>query len=507
MSAPASTGSTTAPAAAPATVETAAPSTAATPTVPVSNTRYKPASKTQKDFAPRQNVLPQSGRTNPGLSMLLSGVSDLPFNGIKRNETTYIVPNLTQFYYVLSLMDTQMVHTKRFTDANSDWHPFVSQLYFGILIYYQVLKCQKIGGFISHEQTLFLEYLDSQFKAEHLKIPGPLVIFFQSLAACSGPNENFGNIVFAIPNNLGVSQSSFYSAVNRLNFNLPNMLFILDQFMRMLNDIGPVGAVPGPVTQASTDRIYMSIFNLPANAAARNKVCMLTPSARNEVQTTTSLLSGLVSSSNIWRSTLPFDPATNNSQYIDGDNQTILDLSQTLGFRGIGDNANTNYGWFSQVARIMQPYGDFFKDTVSLGSVTTTGIGINYISTAYTNTDDNALALTHDVLTRDVRYQLPGTVRYVIPNYENIQTVHQHSEEYLDAVTEQAGVLTQLFTSWSLINQNVFSRYSGPFDNNTAVGPLTIRLPSRRTGNITVSNTIPPIVSGYYHTPSALKFE
>jgi len=507
MSSAPTTGSTTAPAATPATTETAPPSTAAPPTEPSRNTTYVPAAKKQKDFSPRQNLTSSSGRSNPGLSMLLSGVSDFTFNGIKHNETTFIVPCFIQFYYVLSLMDTQMVHTKRFTDANADWHPFVSQLYFGILTFYTVLKNQRIGGSISHEQSLFVEYLDQQFKAEHLKVPGPLVIFFQALAANAGPTENFGNVVFGIPNNHGVNQNANFKFANDLNLHLPNPIFILDQFMRIIQDIAPAAAAPNAITQASTDRVYLNVFGTAAANAAANRSCMLTPSARNEVQVTTSLLNGLASSSNIWRNTLPFDPATNTSTYVAGNGQAQLSLNQILGFRGFGATDRSYFDWFAQVARIMQPYGDFFKDTVSLGSITTSGIGISYILSQFETDSNTADTLLHEVVIRDVRYQAAGTPRYQIPNYSGVVTSHSHSEDYLDVVTEQAGILTQLNVAWETVNADVGAIYDGPLRPSIIAGPLDLRLDTRRTTKLVVPNTIPTIVSGYYHTPSALRFE
>jgi hypothetical protein len=505
MSAP-STGSTTDPASVPATVQAGPPTAAAPQTDPVRNTAYNPPAPKQKNFAPRQFVATTSGRTNPGLSMLLSGASDQVFSGIKRNDSTYIVPCLIQLYYVISLMDTQMVHTKRFTDANMDWHPFVSQLYFAILVFYQVLKNQSIGSTITHGQRLFLDYLDDQFKAEHLKIPGPLVIFFQALAANAGPNENYGNVVFGIPNNPGVTQANEFRFANQLNMLLPNVIFILDQFMRVLNDIAPAGAAPGAIGQASTDRVYMSIFGTAAANAAVNRFCMLTPSARHEVQVTTSLLSGLASSSNIWRSTLPFDPANNLSTYTAGNNEALLELDQILGFRGFGNTEALSFAWFGQVCRIMQPYGDFFKDTTSLGAITTTGIGISYIRTVYHTAHDTPTTLLHEVITRDVRYQQAGTLRYEIPNYYNVSTRHHHSEEYLDEVVEQAGMMTQLNTDWTLVNASPLAVARGPLRGNVITGPLEQRLDARISGWVMIGNTIPPIISGYYHTPSALKF-
>jgi len=200
---------------------------------------------------------------------MLSAVSNMAFSAnTELRVANYVVPNCTVFYQLLGMCDTQMAHTKRFTDANPDWIPFVSQLYFGILIYYQVLKTQAVGNQISQEQRDFLEFLDDQFQVAHTKIPGPLVPFFQALAACCGPNDHYGNTTYGIPNNLNVSQATHYLANNRLNVNLPSIIVILDQFMRYIQRFVPAGAVPGAPTLAMTDSFYMDIFGTAAAVGA-----------------------------------------------------------------------------------------------------------------------------------------------------------------------------------------------------------------------------------------------
>nr|DBA06991.1 TPA_asm: coat protein [Alphapartitivirus sp.] len=506
MSAPATTGSTTTPAAAPASTQEGPPSSAAPSTDQAPAVKYEAPTRKAKNFKAKEPAPASSGPKNPGLSMMLSGVSDLPFYGVKHNEVSYMIPDFGQFFFVLSTMDTQMVRTKRFTDANSDWHPFVSQLYFSVLVYYQTLKNQALAGMISHDQQLFLEFLDSHFKAEHLKIPGPLVVFFQSLAANAGPNENFGNMTFGIPSTTSMCQKNHYLWNDNLHLILPNIILTLDQFARLINMLAPNNAAAPALSNTHTDNLYGNVFGEQANNNTANRIVMLSPNARQEVQTTVGLLSGLAASANIWRSTLPLDN-NGHSIYTSGQNTSPLSLDQILGFRGVLTHYRQTYNWFSQVARIMQPYCDFFKDSVSLGAISTIGTGIGYIVTTYTGDPSNAHHLLHEITTRDVRYREAGTPRYDIPTFGDIATWHSHPEEYLELVTEQAGTLTQLNTNWDALNTSNEITYTGPTFEFTHCGPIHDLPHTRRTAVFRVGNTIPTLISGYYHTPSALKFE
>jgi len=439
---------------------------------------------------------------------MLSGISDLPFHSVKRNEVTYKIPSFIVFFYVVSLMNNQMANTKRFYDANPDWHPFVSYLYFAILIFYHVLKCQLQGATISHEQTLFLEFIEENYNVKNAKIPGPLVPFFQALAANAGPDHNYGNVVFGLPNNLLVTQARDFRFANRLNRILPNVIFILDQFMRIVADLAPIApAAAGPtvVNMSMVDRVFLNTFGIPAGNAAPQRFTMMNPCGLFDPQVSTQLLSGFIGTSNVWRASLPFDPATNLSTYVAGAGANALAFDQVLGFRGFGATANATFNWFSQVGRIMQPYADFFRDSVSLGAISTTGIGASYIVSSF---GANAVpVLGRDPRVRDARYQPAGTNRYENVPFANIFTYSRHSEEYLDEVTEQIGMLTQLDVDWTILNGLAATVSLGPLRGNVVQGPLDDRLTMRQTGWQNVPATLPDIISGYYHTPAALKFE
>lgn len=500
-----SSGSSTAPAATPATTPAPPPQVAAPSSAPAANLPA-PVPATKKSYAPKSNV--STTVTGPkGLSQMLSAVSEISFSAnadLRLNN--YVVPNCTVFYHVLAMCDSQSSRTKRFTDANPDWHPFVSQLYYGILIYYQVLKTQSVGNQISQVQRDFLEYLDGQFQVGQMKIAGPLVPFFQSLAACSGPNDHYNNVTFGIPSNLDASQANSYQAINRINMHLPSIIFILDQFMRLINRFAPVGAAPAVLTPMVTDAVYMDVFGVNAAANAANVECMKTCSARNEINVSFSGMQGFFGTANFWRTVLPFSVATNQSQYVQGNNANLLSFDQYLGFRGATQQtAMFHYVWFREVSRVMQPYADFFHDSVSLGAINTSGIGTIYIETRLIDSLANATMLTAAMATRDVRYQPPGTLRYEIPNITDLTMTYSVTEPGLDLTALQMGILSSFVTHWD-VNLNAATQHPGPLQHSVIVGPIFDRADELVTRPSQPLRYIPNLVSGYYHTPTAGTF-
>jgi hypothetical protein len=500
------TGSTTTAAAEGASAQGPQPSTAAPANAPPAN--IKPAGPSgKKNYAPKSNIVPSSNGPS-GLSQMLAAVSNFTMaaNPELRVEN-YAIPNCTVLFQVIGMCDTQMSHTKRFTDANPDWHPYVTQLYFSILIYYHVLKTQKAGNQIDHDQHLFLEYLEDQFNIAHAKIPGPLVPFFQALAACSGPSDLYNNVTYGIPSNLGVDQLNHYLATNNINQHIPSVIHILDQFCRLINRLVPVNAQPPAATLAATDSHFMNILGVNATANAANEIVLKACNMRVDINASLSVMQGLINSANMWRSILPFDPVTNQSIYTTGNSQYVLSFSQYLGFNGsTATTTRTRYNWFREVGRIMQTYADFFKDSTSLGSVNTSGIGSIYIEAIFANSDENAAMLTEAAATRDVRYQNAGTERYVVPNLTDLEIGFLTKEDGLDLIAQQIGTLTAYNTTWP-VNNNANTIHPGPVDGISQTGPVWDRPILRlTTGNMTPLRYYSNLISGYYHTPTAGKF-
>jgi len=439
---------------------------------------------------------------------MLAAVSNFSLSAnAELRVANFAVPNCTIFYQVTGMCDSQMSHTKRFTDANPDWHPYVSQLYFGILIYYHVLKTQRIGNQISQEQNLFLEFLENQFNIAHAKIPGPLVPFFQGLAACSGPSDLYDNVTYGIPSNLDASQANHYLAQNQLNQHIPSIIHMLDQFMRLIDRFAPAGAPPIAATLAMTDSHFINILGTAAAQNAGNQIVLKACNMRVDINVSLNVMQSFFSSVNLWRTILPFDRATGRSVYTAGNSNTILALDQYLGFRGpTATTSQLTYTWFREVNRIMQGYADFFRDSVSLGAINTSGIGAIYIETFIANSDENAALLTADAQIRDVRYQAAGTTRYEIPILTDLELAFLTEEDGLDLVAEQIGMLCSYNTIWQ-INNNANTAHPGPATANIQLGPVWSR-PTLKTTNGIVQplRYYSNLISGYFHTPTAGKF-
>ena len=120
----------------------------------------------------------------------------------------------------------------------------------------------------------FLSYMEQHYDPRALRIPGPLVPFFEGLSASCGPNNQTGNVTFAIPPQLNVSQSSNFMPANQLGYLLPSVILTLDQMIRLL--LQAIG------NDDVSDSWYTNIFGDAANAATATRFVMLSPNARNQ---------------------------------------------------------------------------------------------------------------------------------------------------------------------------------------------------------------------------------
>lgn len=504
--APVSTGATTAPAAPATSTQGPPPQTAAPTTVPTPNLANNTAPAKGKNYAAKKPV----GSNGPvisshGLSQILAAFSDHTMSQVKHTGHTFIVPSSVFFYQVLALMDQQTIRTKRFTDANSDWHPYVSHLYFGVMFFYWTLKCESTATMLSQDHLDFIEFLERNFNAQNMLIPGPLVPFFQSLAANAGPYSNYGNLIFAIPNNLGVTQANHFRFANRHDQLLPNIIFVLDQFIRLLSNISPIAAAGPAISLELVDTMFTHIYGTGAAANADNANVMLCPNGRAPINQTSGLLTGLQSNADYWLDILPSNAARTASIYTAGNDNTILAFDQILGFRGVAANATTIYNWFENVQRIMQPYATFFQDSASLGSVSTIGTGIGYMITSFEESQHNADNYSGAVRVRDIRHRPAGNSRYVHPSYDRIETYFYHTEESLDLIAVQMGMYTQLNVDFTELNNVANIVNPGPTRANVIFGPISDRQVTYHAPTIDARAAIAPFISGYYHVPTANK--
>ncbi|CAH9103830.1 unnamed protein product [Cuscuta europaea] len=123
---------------------------------------------------------------------MLEIFSSNPMYTQHRGPVNLFVPDAQMLFHVLGICDRMMNSTDRFTRSFPGWLPIVSHLYIAVLWNFMILKVVLNSG---HGAMVDLPH----FQIGECMIPGPLVPFFQSLAAVNGPFDWVGDIVPHLP--------------------------------------------------------------------------------------------------------------------------------------------------------------------------------------------------------------------------------------------------------------------------------------------------------------------
>jgi hypothetical protein len=416
---------------------------------------------------------------------------------VLETTTSLVIPCTIMLFQTLAEMDLLMATTHRFISSSPAWIPIVSQLYVAVLFFYATIRSQNEAGHIDAEQREFLTVMEQIFDARTLRIPGPLVPFFQTLGASNGPSDRFGNVSFGIPSTsvLRVRQRNNYRFSSRVNFDLPNIIFLLDQLIRTL--------VTDPSTVDNSDTWYFNVFNVAANAADRTARTMYNPVARVNHYVSANQLRSFYGQRAQWTRNLPMHVTDQRSQYEVGNSQTILNLWQIIGFNGIGLQTTTGYHWFRLVATVMQPYTSYFRESVPFAAISPIGIGSVYIEARFFGITRNASRLLATVETTTSRSNA-AVHRYVCIVPLGLQTVYEHVDDTIEALAEEYGMLCQLNANWTDINAHAPGTAQGPLRALTHYGPVFALPISRRSHIVEMPRALGANVAMYYHSQTQL---
>jgi hypothetical protein len=406
-------------------------------------------------------------------------------------------------------MDFLMASTTKFYQVTPDWIPYVSQLYIAVLFYVQVLRTQELAGSIDPIQLEFLQRIVQRYHAPNLLIPGPLVPFFQAISASNGPTDNYGNITPGIPNqtSLGVTQANDFRFANRTNLILPNVILIMDQLIRTLNQ------APLAAPDDNSDRWYTNIFGVaapaPGPAAGNTSFLMYSPNARSNPYCPDSQVRAFHRTGTHWLNLLPTTPgvAAFTSPYTLGANATNLNLWQILAFQGpphVPAIANRHYSWFDKVSSVMQKYCKFFHHSVPLSAISPSGIGAIYIETRLLNDATTADELLGPINSRPA-YSTAAPNRYDNKTVTNIRFTCAHPDPTLEELAEQYGVLTGLNVDWTNVNGNIANNALGPLRGNVYVGPIAALQHERDSHEMGIPHDSASNISTYYYSSVEIK--
>lgn len=327
-----------------------------------------PRTRGSRNVDPRRPV-PASQATAGLPDLLRIATEDALQYDIQNDGPSHYVPNLLIFYQVINAMDTQMASTKRFFETTA-WCPFFSQAYFGILVMVYIMLLSSENGAIDPADQLLITWFFTNFKAEEILIPGPLVPFFQALAVCSAPFEGYGNVSPVLPRTCSSTQEHYYFLDHGHTHLLPGIPFLLESIRRFLND-GTDRSTPAAA--ATFDWRIGTMNSDPASVTANGwfQCCVLGPIGACSPMPNAAVAAALYQHRHAYLNLLP--------TFAHGNNTDQISWMQYFGFATTDPNPTVRIAWFSQLLGTMNRYAQFFKNSVRLDAIRKSGIGANLV--------------------------------------------------------------------------------------------------------------------------------
>lgn len=277
--------------------------------------------------------------------------------------TSTMMPNFMLFSWTISAIDRTMLNTYRFGQSSPDWHPYLSQVYYGICFVIHILRVRRSAQVITSDEYSFLEWFEGTFPLSSLPVAGPLKHFLQSITVSSGPSKFYGNIVPHTPALWSLNAASSFTFVNNdapFNTAFPAIRALLDEINAMIdparhqNNFDPNNAEHWRRFHLPFNNMYNAptasehFFSLPGFTG-------LIPLPANQMVTFYHASQGT-----------PF-PATITAAA--GNTTSIAE------YLGLANHGVQQSAWFPVVVNLMQRHAQFFKDSTSLASISTVGLG------------------------------------------------------------------------------------------------------------------------------------
>jgi hypothetical protein len=404
----------------------------------------------------------------------------------QRRAPNYYVPDAQLLFHTLGVCDQLMTTTDRFLRSMPSWLPIVSQLYVSVLWNVMILKVYVNTGYgaaYAHDLDVLLNHL----QINECMIPGPLVPFFQSLAAVNGPFDWIGDIIPAMPSftELWTDEFAPHAAYAR---QIPIPAILLDQLYRFAT----LAFDAQLQTNYATFEWYSNIFNQDVNT--HNARLRLGPQLCGSLFTTQAQCD---SARAFW------NPAfANGFTRIDAANGPLMAFPQLLGF--ISQDGALQSNWFMHISLIMHKYAQYFNGSVPLKSISPVGIGASVIygtPLEDTNVRDwlypAAAAIAPFRSTRFLpRRELPATlaVRFA------------HADHEIEEQAEQYSILCHTNMKWYVNNatQNNHTAIEGNYIHQGEYWNFT---PFRYSPPVSLKTQFAQVIASRYHQQAANRAE
>jgi hypothetical protein len=427
---------------------------------------------------------------------MLRLVATQPYHTVQQLSLSTFIPTTINFFAVTHAMDQQMIFTYRFTRSNPHWCPLITQLYVSFLIYVQIIRCMVESDPTRQELVNFYDTLYRHLGLESLVVPGPLVPLFAAITYASSPHEWIGNITPTLPTSTGASGRNGFRLNNRVYMALPSIPFIIDQIHEMVNQVNA-----GEPNYTSMATLIKNVFSQPV---ARNRSAyynVLTPNARYFTLVPYAAAQSFVA--NLPHLGLPSRLTSGNAALTDE-----MNLYQFFGFERYPGQARAS-NWLTTIGPIMSVYSTHFNGSVSLMSISPTGLGAS-LPVAIYRADSLIIPVDEqftDAVAADAAAQPP--VVAVDASIARYQPHSNHAD--LNHSAANLSELAEQYSSLALINcdfttaEAASTDYHGPTNATLRSGSYW-NLPTIRSAlNVNTAPGLANNIASYYHSSTPVR--
>lgn len=455
------------------------------PVVPAARApRPEPAAQQIQAQPPRRkrtlaSLLPRRGSTSNTevAPAMLELVANHPmFTDQRRSENTF-VPDSQMMFHVIGLCDQLMITTSEFLDSTPSWLPIVSHLYMSILWDYMILKVFSDSGYAGPLRQLTKD-IEDYTQIQDCVIPGPLVPFFQSLAAVSGSLAWLGDILPRFPSFHELwNAGGFYTSLEYARL-IPIPAIMLDQLIRFST------WEPAPEEHVYNNFLwYSDIFEQEVEEHS-----VLHHVAPQHCGSLFCVSPQVSDAQYYWRSAL------SNTPRASAHGVAFSNLHQLFGFSSQDHAPQTS--WFQHVSSTMQKYSKYFDHSRTIGSISSVGLGA--------------------VTLHGVPDTLPAVSDWLYPSIDQIAGISSgrqppkreippklavtfsHTDHKLEELAEQYAVISHINVHWSQNNpaQHGWTQIT---DNNLYRGDYWAKPPYRQVSNVDLLTQIDQMITSRYH--------
>jgi hypothetical protein len=418
------------------------------------------------------------------------------------NASTY-VPSFLLFSLVLSEIDRIMMHTYRFYQSAPEWHPAMSQLYYGIIFIVHILRVQRTAQVISLDDNAFLDWFETNFPLSSLPIAGPLKHFLQSITTTQGYSKFYGNVYPIFPNRNWTGAGNAYYMPNNveLHRSFPPIPLLMD----ILNDMLTPRANFDSHSVAHWTNFYRQYTHVFGVASTQD-------------------VFGLCGIQNI--GFLP--PTTMPNWHVASHHfgypprlaaATTAQITTLAEFCRFGTAGTEHSLWFSRVVQVMQRHAQFMKDSTSIASIDTTGLGaclpiihlspnpeLSLPAAAAGNQYIATFAAVAAVAAANNNAATPGhAAGFAVARINNLKITASSKFDNLHLLAEQFALLSCVNIDATALLPTGAGQINFPANANLRAGPIWDLPDVKSHTEINVLGQISAFLAGVFHSDTRLQ--